>query len=145
MAQGIPVTVKMRSRIKSGGEQETFTQTYEGTFFQNQDGFYVLYEEAEETPTKTMIKWNEVTKEVSLVRRGGLNARMKFASNTTYDCEYAGPYGMLSLKTKTRQVQIITGALPQKFPIRIHMTYFILQDAVTVSENEVVVKLSLKA
>lgn len=140
MTQGIPVALLVRSRVKSAGECDTFEERYRGELFRTKEGFYILYEERveESAPvTKTMLKWNCPAGELTLVRRGGINARMRFVQGETIACEYIGPYGRLELRARTTRVQLSASSQRGELPLQIRLYYHLLQGAGVISENEI--------
>ena len=104
------------------GEKEKIEVVTVGEFSINGDEFIATYDETEisgmeGTKTTLKIKGNKVV----LHREGTTSTKMEFQKNNTQVALYNSPYGMLELKTSTKELDLDVDEKGGNISIKYHL------------------------
>ena len=104
------------------GEKEKIEVVTVGEFSINGDEFIATYDETEISGmegTKTTLKIKE--NKVVLHREGTTSTKMEFQKNNTQVALYNTPYGMLELKTSTKELDLDVDEKGGNISIKYHL------------------------
>ena len=104
------------------GEKEKIEVVTVGEFSINGDEFIATYDETEISGmegTKTTLKIKE--NKVVLHREGTTSTKMEFQKNNTQVALYNTPYGMLELKTSTKELDLDVNEKGGNISIKYHL------------------------
>jgi uncharacterized beta-barrel protein YwiB (DUF1934 family) len=100
------VNVILHTKIRNGGETDTFEIVTSGTKFTKGNALYLQYsEESENGIVQTTIKYKEA--EALLMRSGSVNMRQVFNLAEITNGHYESQYGTMPMQTRTKLVSHI--------------------------------------
>lgn len=100
------VCIQIRSIQTSGeGTKETFTTSAEGSFYEKNGAYYVMFEESVEDSVEVIKSRLQISEKGVLLRKtGALNWEMFFAKGEKRDSEYRTAFGILPMSVETLEL-----------------------------------------
>ena len=100
----MPVKITVKTVIRNGQEEETYELITFGHYYKKTNSFFLRYDEMMEGDMviNTVVKMS--SQEGSILRNGAIKMRLPFQKNKTLIGSYESPYGILEMKTSTKQI-----------------------------------------
>lgn len=132
------ILIDIRSTIKQTGEEtQNIDMTTEGEWYEKLGAIFIVYEESDLSGmagNKTMLKIKDQT--ITLTRFGDNHSKMVFDVNENYETMYHTAYGAFEMHIETYHLSYELNDLSGE----IHFKYDMSLEAVSSSQNELVIK-----
>jgi len=125
------VLIEIKSMITSDGTTDEIESAVNGSYFDKDNGIYILYEEESEEGIGIKSRLKISGGKMELKKQGAYTMQMTFDTEETTKCFYSTPYGTMAFDVKTDEM--ITDV--KRDMVNISLKYVLLSEDSIVSEH----------